>query len=96
MTPFYRGRQFEARYNDDQMIEIGRARERLAAYRDKIQPYPVLEGEPGAKPQVQTVVHRHSNMGKKEFDLLQQTAREVKHLSQKLAEKPTRNKSKYD
>ena len=37
-------------------------------------------------PLPQEIIHRHSNMGKKEFDLLQQTANEIKYLRNKVAE----------
>ena len=37
-------------------------------------------------PQPQEIIYRTSNMGKQEFDLLQQTARQVKYLLNKLNE----------
>ena len=37
----------------------------------------------------QEIIHRHSNMGKREFDLLQQTAFEVKGLRDKVIELQT-------
>jgi len=40
------------------------------------------------EPQEQVIIHRHSNMGKQEYDLLQQTAREVKYLRGKVEGKP--------
>lgn len=83
--------------------EIYEARARLEAIRDRIQPYPStssgrvpaypqdVEPEP---PQERVIVHRHSNMGKQEYDLLQQTARGLKHLSQDLTELQARMKPK--
>ncbi len=39
-----------------------------------------------SKPQVVEHIVRHSDIGKKEFDLLQQTARKVDYLDQKINE----------
>jgi len=36
------------------------------------------------EPQEQVIIHRHSNMGKQEYDMLQQTSRQVKHLQTKV------------
>lgn len=51
-------------------------------------------------PQIVEYIHRHSDMSKQEFDLLQQTAREVKYLRGKLAElqarKPKERLSTYE
>ena len=43
-----------------------------------------LEIEP--KPQVIEHIHRHSGMGRREFDLLQQTVLKAEYLAQKLTE----------
>lgn len=42
------------RFTDEEMIEICRVRERLVAYRNKIQPYPDIppEPQPAPKPEV--------------------------------------------
>jgi len=69
---------------DEQMIEICRSRERLREYRDKIQPYPAYPLTVPEPPQEQVIVHRHSNMGKQEYDLLQQTALRLTHWEDKL------------
>ena len=39
-----------------------------------------------AKPQVVEHIVRHSDMGKQEYDLLQQTALKINHLERKLTE----------
>ena len=39
-----------------------------------------------AKPQVQEIIHRHSDMSKKEFMLLQQLSGQVKYLQEKTEE----------
>ena len=44
------------------------------------------ELEDNKQPREQIVLHRHADMGKKEFDLLQQTAAEVKNLRDKVIE----------
>jgi len=43
-------------------------------------------------PKEQVIVHRHSNMGKLEYDLLQQTANQVKFLQAKVDELTRRRK----
>lgn len=99
---YFRGRYFEPRFTDSEMIEIGRARERLEAYRNKVQPYPPELETEEPKPQVQEVIHRHSDMGKQEFDLLQQTALKLEYLNTKLTDhlefkkkpQPIKSKSK--
>ena len=50
--------------------------------------------EEPAPPQPQEIIHRLSNMGKAEFDLLQQTARKVDSLEKKLAERDIKPKPK--
>ena len=47
---------------------------------------PNFNPEEEAKPQVIEHIVRHSQMGAKEFDLLQQTALRIVHLEKKLAE----------
>ena len=44
------------------------------------------------------VIHRHSDMGKKEFDFLQQTARKLDYLEKKLTEreKPKSQSKKFE
>ena len=74
-------------FTDEQMLEICRARERLLAYKDKIQCYPTIAEPELPQPQVVEHIHRHSDMGKQEFDLLQQTALKTKHLEKRLAER---------
>ncbi len=57
-----------------------------------------LEPEPPATPRPQEVIHRHSNMSKQDYDLLQQTSARVKYLEKKLAERDQtikKVKSKY-
>ena len=71
------------RFTDRQLYEIGKARERLEACKVKAY-YPILPEEP--KPQVVEHIHRHSDMSDKDFDLLQQTAAEVKYLRNKVDE----------
>lgn len=48
-------------------------------------PGPDRPSEP-EEPKEQVIIHRHSNMGKKEYDLLQQTALKANHLNKKLTE----------
>lgn len=45
-------------------------------------------------PKPQEIIHRHSNMGKAEFDLLQQTARGLKNLREQVDELSARRKPK--
>ena len=81
---------------DDQMIELMRARARFEAYCDKIQPYPPYPDEevPEPKPQVIEHIVRHSQMSKKEFNVLQQTALKVDYLEKELNELKARRKPK--
>lgn len=74
-------------FSKEQWQEIDEARARLQAYRNKIQPYPAYPDEP-LEPEHKVVEHivRHSQMGAKEFDLLQQTARKLEYLEKKLTE----------
>ena len=44
------------KFTDDQMIEISRARERLWAIKDKIQPYPIIEAVTANVERVREVV----------------------------------------
>ena len=68
--------------------EIYVARARLAAIKDKIQPYPAYpeESQQESRPQVVEHIHRTSNMGAKDFDLLQQTALKTQYLDEKFTE----------
>jgi hypothetical protein len=50
----------------------------------------VPEPPPPPMPLEQIIVHRHSNMGKQEYDLLQQTARKLDWLEKKVTEKKKR------
>jgi len=75
------------RFTKKQWGEIYAVRSRLEAFKNKIQPYPAYPDEiQEPKPQVVEHIVRHSNMGNKEFDLLQQTALKVSYLDQKLTE----------
>ena len=47
------------------------------------------------QPQIQEVIHRHSDMGKKEFDLLQQTAHKVDYLLKRANKAADKKGSKY-
>lgn len=74
-------------FNKETWREIYEVRARLEAYRDKIQPYPAYPDEPTEPaPQVVEHIHRFSDMGSKEFDLLQQTALKTQYLDGKLTE----------
>ena len=75
-------------FTPEQWREIEEARSRLEAYKLKVQPYPIYPEEQPEAP-VQEIIHivRHSSMGKKEFDLLQQTAHKVDYLEKKLLER---------
>ena len=94
--------QRKCKFSQEQWKEIDEARERLAAYKLKVQPYqfdyPLMPEPP--KPQEQVIIHRHSNMGKLEYDILQQTSRQVKHLQAKMDELSRsldkKRKSRYD
>ena len=46
-------------------------------------------------PRVTEVIHRHSEMGQKEFDLLQQTARRVGYLQGEIDQLKTRRKPSF-
>ena len=76
-------------FTDEQMIEIGRVRERLEAYRNKVQPYPAEPEEPEAtpEPEVEEVIHRHinynSDVSKKQWHRIDAISGEVKYLRQK-------------
>ncbi len=75
------------RFSKEVWDEIYAARARLEAYRLKIQPYPAYpEESTESQPQVVEHIVRHSQMGAKEFDLLQQTALKLDHLDKKLTE----------
>lgn len=83
-------------------IEILRARERLANVMvTRFYPEP-LPDAPETIHSPETVEHivRHSDMGKKEFDKLQQTSRQVQHLQAQIDElqkkrKPQKKVSEY-
>jgi len=66
---------------DDPRVKSGRYRLSCCDYCDKPDYYRELE-----KPPVVEHIVRHSDMGAKEFDQLQQTAAEVKYLRDKVAE----------
>lgn len=51
--------------------------------------------EPEEVPQTIEHIHRHSDMGKKEFDQLQQLARQVKHLQAILRESKRKPRGEY-
>ena len=72
-------------FTDEQMIEIGKARERLREYRDKIQPYPqyVVPGEEAPLP---VVFPEHRLLNKvKELEGITYNTRQViqEHTSKK-------------
>lgn len=73
-------------FNDAQMIEIARIRERLEAYCNKVQPYPAEPEEDKPVPQLVQHIVRHASLSKQEFDFLQQTSFKIENLNQKLTE----------
>lgn len=66
-------------FTDAQMIEIGKARERMRAYVDKIQMYPALPPDPEPQPTREV-------WNPKQWDRLQQLEGRVIHCENKLAE----------
>ncbi len=82
-------------FSPEQWREIYEARARLEAYKNKVQPYPAYPEE-DTPPKLQVVEHivRHSQMGKQEFDLLQQTALKADFLEKKVNELLVRRKPK--
>ena len=48
------------------------------------------------QPREQVIVHRHSNISKQDYDLLQQTARRVAYLEKKLAKPAQKTKQSYE
>ena len=71
-------------YPDDPRIRTGRYNLSGCDYCNKPSIYRELELK--QPPQEQVIIHRHSNMGKQEFALLQQLRREVTYLQNKVNE----------
>ena len=53
---------------------------------------PLREAQTESKPQAIEHIHRHSDMGTQEFDLLQQTARKADYLEKQVTELSARRK----
>ena len=70
-------------YPDDPRVRSGRYMRCGCDYCDKPTYYRELESQ---SPPEQVIVHRHSDMRKEDWDLLQQTARKLEYLDKKLAE----------
>jgi len=70
---------------DDPRIRSGRYMKCGCDYCDKPDYYRDLEVL-NQQPSEQTIIHRYSNMGRQEFDLLQQTVLKAEYLAQKLTE----------
>jgi len=79
---------------DDPHIRSGRYNLCGCDYCDKPTYYRDLESD--NSPQVVEHIHRRSDMGKKEFDLLQYTVVKVAYLEKRLNErKPTKQTTKF-
>ena len=78
-------------FTDAQMIEIGRVRERLEAYRNKVQPYFLDDPEELSEPK------KAMEWSTRQWDAVKQLKALVLHLQEKIIEKPkpTKGKSKY-
>ena len=86
--------QSKCPFSQEQWQEIYAVRARLEAYKLKVQPYPLLPDPQKEASKEQVIIHRHSNMGKLEYDILQQRGRQVKHLQAKVDELSARRKPK--
>lgn len=76
------------KFTPEQYREIEEARARNNYYRATIERYPYREPDaPETTPRIVEHIHRHSDMSKAEFDLLQQTALKVDHLEKQLTER---------
>lgn len=76
-------------FTDEQMIEIGRARERLLKFKNKIQCYPPYPNPP--KPQIQ----EPEVWQPRQWDELQQYKGRLIHLENKIAEMRAKKKDVY-
>jgi len=77
---------------DDPRIRSGRYRMCGCDYCNKPSYFRELELSTEEVARPQEIIHRHSNMGAKEFDLLQQTAMKVDHLEGQFKEQQARRK----
>ena len=69
-------------FTDEQYRKILESRARLDAFKGK--QYYVPPEAPECSPRTVEHIHRHSDMSRQEFALLQQTAGEVKYLRDKV------------
>ncbi len=66
---------------DDPHVRSGKYHMCGCDYCNKPSYYRELESQ---SPPEQVIIHRHSNMGKQEYDMLQQTSGQVKYLQTKV------------
>ena len=76
-------------FPDDPKVRSGKYMKCGCDYCDKPYYYRELEAQ---SPPEQVIVHRHSDMSKQDWDLLQQTALKVAYLDKKIAEGQSRRK----
>ena len=77
-------------FTREQWNEIYAVRERLAQYKNKVQPYPAYPEPQEEVPQPQEVIHWHSSMGRQEHDLLEQLKLKSDWLEKELKKRKPR------